>query len=81
MSMQEVIAYLEVSRATVYKFMRTGRLTPLPRNPVTERRPLQFNRAAVYALRPDKAPHLDAAPARLLAEDGPGYDPAGGSGV
>ena len=67
MSMQEVLAYLEVSRATVYKLMRAGRLTPLPRNPLTQRRPLQFDRSAVYALRPDKAP--------AVAEDPAPYDP------
>ena len=76
MTMQEVLTYLEISRATAYKLMRAGQLAPLPRNPITQRRPLRFERADVYALRPDKAPPLDAAP-RLLAEEPPGYDPRG----
>jgi hypothetical protein len=81
MTTQEVLGFLGISRRSLYNiYINPGRLTPI-RNPALRRSPLQFERAAVYALRPDKAPHLDAAPTRLLAEDGPGYDPAGGSGV
>jgi hypothetical protein len=77
MSTQEVLRFLGISRGSLYNlYIRPGRLTPL-RNPALRRPPLEFERAAVYALRPDKAPHLDAAPPRLLAEEPPGYDPRG----
>ncbi len=69
MSTQEVLRFLGISRGSLYNlYIRPGRLTPI-RNPALRRSPLEFSRAAVYALRPDKAPP------RLLAEDRAGYDP------
>jgi len=77
MSVQEALAYLEISRASLYRlYIKPGKLTPL-RNPALPHGRLRFRATDIHALRPDKAPHLDAAPARLLTEDAPGYDPRG----
>jgi len=57
MSLQEAADFLEVSRATIYNMIADGRLIPLPpTNPAKKRQPRRFNRAQVYALRPDKQP-------------------------
>jgi predicted site-specific integrase-resolvase len=75
MSVQEALAYLEISRASLYRlYLQPGKLTPL-RNPALPHGRLRFRAADIHALRPDKAPHLDAAPPRLLAEDPAPYDP------
>jgi predicted DNA-binding transcriptional regulator AlpA len=57
MTMQDVMRFLEVSRATVYNMMADGRLTPLPpSNSAKRRQPRRFARDQVYALRPEKQP-------------------------
>ena len=67
MSVQEAIAYLEISRASLYRlYLKPGKLTPL-RNPALPHGRLRFRAADIHALRPDKAPP------RLLAEDAPPY--------
>jgi predicted DNA-binding transcriptional regulator AlpA len=78
MNISEAAAYLEVSRATVYRLIAKQRLAPIapPNAALAHQRP-RFRASDVYALRPDKAPHLDAAPPRLLAEAPPDYDPRG----
>jgi hypothetical protein len=76
----QAAALMHVTRMTVKRMAADGRLTPIdPPNPALRRQRLRFRRADVMrnVPRPDKAPHLGAAPSRLLAEDGPGYDPAG----
>jgi AraC-like DNA-binding protein len=77
MTAKEAARALGVSRTTLQrKFIATKRLAPVnpPNQHLDRARRLLFRRADVLAL---AAPHLDAAPPRLLAEDGPGYDPAG----
>jgi hypothetical protein len=60
----------------VYRLIAKHRIAPItaPNAALAHQRP-RFRASDVYALRPDKAPHLDAAPPRLLAEDAPPYDP------
>jgi hypothetical protein len=74
MTTQEAARELKCSPATVLRLARAGTLTPInPPSPVLKRpRRLLFRAADVLAL---AAPHLDAAPPRLLAEEPPGYDP------
>ena len=76
MTTQEAARELKCSPATVLRLVRAGRLQPAtPKSPVVQRaRRYKFHRADVLAL---AAPHLDAAPPRLLAEEPPGYDPRG----
>ena len=78
MNISEAAAYLEVSRATVYRLIAKHRIAPItaPNAALAHQRP-RFRASDVYALRPDKAPHLDAAPPRLLAEPPGDYDPRG----
>ena len=74
MTTQEVLNFLQISRASLYRrYIDTGRLVPI-RNPNLARPHLKFRRADVLAL---AAPHLDAAPRGELAEEPPGYDPRG----
>ena len=76
MNISEAAAYLEVSRATVYRLIAKQRLAPIapPNAALAHQRPRRylFYAADVRAL---DTPPLDAAPPRLLAEDAPPYDP------
>ncbi len=55
MTAKEALAYLEVSRATLYRLIKAGKLAPLPkRNSVLIKEPLRFAASAVKAMRPEK---------------------------
>lgn len=56
MSVEQVCAFLEISRPTLFKLVGQGRITPLPGNPLKEREAKFFRRSDVLALRPDKTP-------------------------
>jgi predicted site-specific integrase-resolvase len=74
MTLREVCNFLEISRASLYRvYLKPGKLTPI-RNSALPRPRLKFYQADVYALRPDKVPHLDQAPSHLVAEDPTPYD-------
>jgi hypothetical protein len=76
MTATEAAALIGVSRATIWRRYRAGRLPAANAHELNSARDkqiaLRFHRADVLAL---AAPHLDAAPPRLLAEPPPGYDP------
>jgi len=76
LTVPEVARLLRVSRMTIKRMVTDGRLVPAePRNPALRRQHYRFKASDVAAL---AQPHLDAAPARLLAEEPPpGYDPHG----
>ena len=51
MNTNEVCAYLNMSRPTLFKRIRDKRITPLPKNnPALDREPLRFARADVERL-------------------------------
>ena len=59
MTLREVLEFLEISRASLYRvYIQPGKLTPI-RNSALPRPRLKFYAAEVYALRPDKAPPAD----------------------
>ena len=75
MTAQEAAALIGVSRATIWRRYKAGRLPAANAHELNSARDrqvsLRFHRVDVLALRPDKAPP------RLLAEEPPGYDPRG----
>lgn len=51
MKIKEVCDYLGISRATLYRRIKQGRIIPLPPNPAKDRRDvLLFNRKDIEAL-------------------------------
>lgn len=55
MSVVEVLAYLSISRPTLAKLEKNGKLTRLPGNPILEKQPVYFLRADVEKLKPPAA--------------------------
>jgi hypothetical protein len=68
MTTQEVLKFLQISRASLYRlYIAPGLLTPI-RNPNLKRPHLKFRAADVRALVPTR---LDAAPPRMMALEPP----------
>lgn len=58
MSTTEVCDFLKISRPTLYKRIRDGRISPLPKqNPALDIEPLRFSRADVERLKAPADPH------------------------